>query len=188
METINALPQSPDDIAEDFRDSFNQTLPDRACGSCDLCCKVFRIEELRKPPGELCVHAAAGKGCAIHPERPGTCRAFFCGWRVDPNLPPDWKPETSGFIISVAREFASVFITVDPDRPEAWKRAPYYPLLKQWGGRAIMDNKRLVVVLKGEATIILPDIDQPIGRLESGHRIDLYRDGKHLRARFVRAA
>ncbi len=111
---------------------------------------------------------------------------FFCGWRVDPNLAPDWKPEISGFVIWIARHYAAMMVTVDPARPNAWKRPPYYRTFKQWGGRALMEQKRVIVMLNGEATIVLPDADQALGKLGPGETIDIFREGKSLRARIRR--
>src|SRR5258707_4525960 len=75
-------------------------VPGRSCGTCSMCCKVYSIRELSKPAGRWCVHAVRGAGCAIHPNRPRSCRDFFCSWLVDPNLGPGWKPEVSRFVLS----------------------------------------------------------------------------------------
>ena len=40
--------------------------PGRACGALHLCCKVYALPELEKPPGVWCRHCTPGKGCAIH--------------------------------------------------------------------------------------------------------------------------
>jgi hypothetical protein len=68
-------------------------VPGRACGSCSLCCKLLRIEELDKPAGVWCPHCQAGLGgCKIYGVRPGPCRSFHCAWLINPELGPEWRP------------------------------------------------------------------------------------------------
>jgi len=70
-------------------------VPDRTCGSCNVCCVVSKIDEpaLQKLPGCRCRNALSNGACAIYAARPETCRGFFCGWRllswVDERLRPD---------------------------------------------------------------------------------------------------
>jgi len=100
-------------------------VPGRSCGTCSMCCKVPSIKELNKPAGRWCVHCVRGSGCGIHPNRPRTCREFFCSWLVDPNLGPEWKPEVSRFILSADATHKAILVSVDPGMPFAWKRQPY---------------------------------------------------------------
>jgi len=172
---------------EDMEDSLRQALPGRACGSCSLCCVVFDIPELEKPPGEPCRHLEPGGGCAIHSSRPRTCHDFFCGWRLDPNLGPEWKPDVSGLVFWVARHYSALMITVDPARPDAWKQEPYYKALKNVSGHFIAQGRNLIVMLRGQATIILPDRDQPLGALGPGDRIEVARLGAAFSASVRRA-
>jgi hypothetical protein len=71
-----------------------------------------------------------------------------------------------------------MLIMVDPARPLAWKMQPYYGRLKEWSGRAFVEDKRIVaVVAGGESTVILPDRDVPIGVLGPNDMILLGRRG-----------
>ncbi len=173
---------------EDWSDSLRQALPGRECGDCAMCCKVFDIAELRKPPGKMCEHAILGEGCSIHADRPKTCRQFFCGWRLDPNLGPEWKPDVSGLTIWIARHYAALMVTVDPDRPDAWKREPYYAFLKNVAGHYVGQGKHLIVMVAGKATILLPDRDQALGALGPGDRIVVAREGRSFKADVLRPA
>ena len=76
------------------------SIPGRACGACDVCCVVFKIEEpaIAKEAGQPCRHLTKG-GCAIYQTRPGTCRAWLCGWRLIAGLPEQWRPDLSGILI-----------------------------------------------------------------------------------------
>ena len=160
---------------DDLYDSENPLVPGRLCGTCMLCCKVMTVDELKKPSGTMCSHAVIGKGCSIRERRPRSCRTFFCGWRLDPNIDSMWKPEISGFLLTISFKYASMLVMVDPDRPSAWKVQPYYGRLKEWSARAFPEDKRIVAIVRGEATVLLPDRDVPIGVLGPQDEILLAR-------------
>jgi hypothetical protein len=80
-------------------------VPERACGTCTVCCYALPIdnEELQKLPGEVCANCN-GRGCVIYETRPRTCREFYCGWWVLPQLGDDWRPDRSGVLITPHNE------------------------------------------------------------------------------------
>jgi hypothetical protein len=163
---------------EDLYESENPLVPGRTCGSCMLCCTVMHVEELNKPSGVACSYAVAGSGCTIREHRPQACRRFFCGWRLDPNLDSLWKPSICGFVLQISMRYASMLVMVDPARPLAWRTQPYHGRMREWAARAFMENKRIVaIVAGGEATVILPDRDVPIGVLGPDDEIVLSRVG-----------
>ena len=163
---------------EDLYESENPLVPGRTCGTCMLCCTVMHVPELNKPAGVTCSYAVAGSGCTIREQRPQACRRFFCGWRLDPNIDSLWKPSICGFVLQISMRYASMLVMVDPTRPLAWRMQPYYGRLREWSGRAIREDKRIVaVVAGGEATVILPDRDVPIGVLGPDDEIVLSRVG-----------
>jgi hypothetical protein len=149
----------------------------RSCGTCNLCCKVYSIKELAKPAGRWCSHCVRGTGCGIHPDRPRSCREFFCSWLVDPNLGPEWKPEVSRFVLSADATHRAIMVTVDPGRPLAWKRAPYYAVLKQFSEVFFRIDQKVLVSLSGQVTVVLPDRDVPLGALMPGDEIVIRREG-----------
>jgi hypothetical protein len=174
-ELKNELAEIP---MEDLYDSENPLVPGRLCGSCMMCCTVMQVDELSKPSGVTCSHAVAGKGCAIHDQRPRSCRRFFCGWRLDPNIDSLWKPDISGFVLTISLRYGAMLVMVDPARPLAWKTQPYHGRMREWAERAFMEDKRIVaIVAGGEATVILPDRDVPIGVLRHDDEIVLSRVG-----------
>jgi Fe-S-cluster containining protein len=152
-------------------------VPGRSCGTCSLCCKLLPIRELNKPAGQWCIHAVPGSGCNIHHDRPPTCRQFFCSWRLDPNLGPEWKPDVARFVLSADPARHALVLSVDPGMPLAWKREPYYGRLRQFAGRLFAENKRLLVDLRDKITVILPDRDVPIGLVGPGEEIAVWREG-----------
>jgi hypothetical protein len=152
-------------------------VPGRSCGTCSLCCKVYSIRELGKPAGRWCVHRVHGKGCGIHPDRPRSCRDFFCSWLVDPNLGPEWKPEVSRFVLSADATHRAIMVTVDPERRLAWKREPYYATLKRFSEVFFRIDQKVLVNLSGHITVVLPDRDVAIGMIGPGDEIVLWREG-----------
>lgn len=76
----------------------------RTCGECSACCIAFDVGALEKPAGVPCAHLEAEGGCGIYPERPGSCRAFACGWLTDATRPDDERPDRLGVIVVPADE------------------------------------------------------------------------------------
>jgi hypothetical protein len=159
------------------QDAEPALVPGRSCGTCSLCCKVYSVKELEKPAGRWCVHSVKGGGCGIHLERPHVCRQFFCSWRFDPNLGPEWKPEVSRFVLSADPAWQALVVMVDPDMPLAWKRAPYYAMLRKFSEVFFRINQKVLVNRGGHITVVLPDCEVPIGHMTPGEEIVLWRDG-----------
>ena len=108
----------------------------KSCGTCSLCCKLPAIAALGKPAGQWCVHARPGQGCGIHGTHPAECQAFRCGWLQAEDLGEEWKPTACRFILRIGGPGGQIGISLDPDHPEAWKKAPYYQAIKSWSARA----------------------------------------------------
>jgi len=153
--------------------------PGRSCGTCIMCCKVYAIRELNKPAGRWCVHAERGRGCKIYNDRPDICRAFYCMWRIDRTLGPEWKPETARFVVSLdLLGFNALRISPDPHRPDAWRKEPYYSTIKGWARKFCPENKKVLVVdTSGSMTVVLPDREVPIGAILTDTEIVIFRDG-----------
>ncbi len=160
--------------------------PGRSCGTCSLCCKVLPVGELSKPAGQWCVHCVPGSGCAVHADRPQACRLFFCSWRLDPNLGPEWKPEACRFVLSGDPAHKALRVTVDPGMPLAWKREPYYSRLKQFSEISFRQDRKILVDLRGNITVILPDREVPLGMVAPGEEILVWREGSAYGARVRR--
>jgi Fe-S-cluster containining protein len=152
-------------------------VPDRSCGTCSLCCKVNPVEELGKPAGQWCVHSVRGGGCADHLNRPAACRQFFCAWRLDAALGPEWKPDVARFVLSTDSLRGAITATVDPGMPLAWKREPYYSRLKQVSESAFRQGRKVLVRVRRQITVVLPDRDVLIGEPPPGEEIVVWREG-----------
>ena len=106
----------------------------RVCGTCSLCCKLLPIRELEKPENTWCVHCrpAAG-GCTIYADRPHSCREFACHWLISKNLGDEWAPAKARMFVHYNHDplgNVGLYVIVDPSRPDAWRREPYWSQLK----------------------------------------------------------
>ena len=147
-----------------------QLVPGRECGSCMLCCKLFDIKELAKPPGVWCGHAKPGRGCGIYGDRPGVCSGFYCGWRTDANLGPEWRPEKAKFFIADLPN-GTIMILVDPGSPNAWRGEQYYPTIKVMAGILAEQGRQMFVQVGRRMIAILPDRDLDAGLVPLGQQV-----------------
>lgn len=138
-------------------------LPGRGCGTCTLCCKVMRIDELESPAGQWCQHCDPGKGCRIHETRPPVCREFFCMWTYRKDIGPHWKPEKSKMVLALEGDGQRIAAHVDPSFPGAWRRSPYYQELKKWSEIAARSQVQVSVWIGRHAIVIVPDQDIDLG-------------------------
>jgi hypothetical protein len=79
-------------------------VPDRTCGSCNVCCVIPKINESALLPGYRCRNALSNGGCAIYETRPETCRNFYCGWRLLPWIDERLKPDQSAVFIRLTND------------------------------------------------------------------------------------
>jgi hypothetical protein len=140
--------------------------PGRACGSCTLCCKVFKIPAIDKPAGRWCQNCTPGKGCGIYETRPDQCRDFYCLWLTEATIPAEWKPERSKMVLSIFPENGFIYVQVDPGAPQAWKKQPYYGQLHQWAADNLNKGVHVLVVVNETVTLIMPNQDLPLGTMK----------------------
>ena len=78
-----------------------ETVPGRACGSCNICCIALTIDdpELHKPQGFRCRHNQRDNLCGIYESRPQTCREFHCGWMLLRWVKISLRPDQSRVLI-----------------------------------------------------------------------------------------
>ncbi len=155
--------------------------PPRACGSCTMCCKVFKVAELDKPAGRWCVNVKTGKGCAIHDARPGFCRTFQCAWLASPDMPDEWKPERARFVLAV-EPGGALQIACDPAQPAAWRREPYHSQIRRWAEHGMNIKKPVLLTVGDRASVVLPNTELPVGELQPGDDVELSYDGMRFHA------
>jgi hypothetical protein len=151
-------------------------VPGRECGSCTLCCKVYNVVELAKPPGKWCSHCKPGRGCTIHDNLPGECAAFNCLWRTEAAVSMQWKPDQSKMVLTVHPVTNNIHVMVDPGQPSAWSRQPYHGQLRQLSKTNLLNGHLVVVFVNEQATLILPDQDVHLGALTREQSVSLTQD------------
>lgn len=143
---------------------------DKSCGSCGLCCKVLAIEALDKPDGAWCGHFRKGGGCGFYEHRPAACRAFECLWLTSVRLSDEWRPDKAGFVMYVDRDGKRLNVVVDPGKPAAWRREPYYSYIKSMSRRAL-DGYELVVCIGDRRTVVFPTEEIDLGVLPPDRKL-----------------
>ena len=139
--------------------------PGRVCGGCTLCCKVYALPALEKPPGVWCRHCEPGKGCKIHDALPERCRLFNCLWLSDGKLPDEWRPDRAKFVLSIHPTNGFVYGQVDPGSPAAWRRAPYFAGLKAMAKALLAERRHVLMFVGDQATLVMPDEALPLGTM-----------------------
>lgn len=148
--------------------------PPRSCDGCDLCCRVYEIEELAKPMGRACPHLVDQR-CGIYGLHPKTCRTFRCFWLDRLDLGPEWRPSFAGFVLRADQDQSTLWVDVDPLRPRAWRASPYYEQLKRWsevvrtGAGVVLIHDGGVWVMFPERDLLLPDAPRGAA-FEAGYR------------------
>jgi len=119
------------------------------------------IPELDKPDNTWCKDCEVGKGCRNYEQRPRVCRDFFCGYISNPALDECWNPVTAHFILRATGSL--LVVQVDPQRPDAWKREPYYSALRDHA-RTLCPQGALIIVKIGNRNILmLPNGEVDLG-------------------------
>jgi hypothetical protein len=154
-------------------------VPGRECGSCTLCCKVYNVVELGKPPGKWCSHCKPGRGCTIHDNLPSECAVFNCLWRTESAMSMQWKPDQSKMVLTVHPETNNIHVIVDPGLPSAWSRQPYHDQLRLLSKNNMAKGHLVVVFVNELATLILPDQDVQLGVLTRGQAVSVTQETGH---------
>jgi hypothetical protein len=169
--------------------ALTQPAPGKSCGGCTLCCKVLKITALSKPHGTWCTHCQPGVGCRVYDDRPEECRTFLCGWLVNSQLGPEWKPDKSRLIITNAADGNGLAIRCDPGYPNAWRKEPYRSQILQWAKAAKPQDGPIVVAIGNRLTVIAPEGEFPLGEFGEGDQIFReFSGGRLVGVRVVRAS
>lgn len=115
------------------------------CGTCTLCCKTLRVDELGKPGNSWCAHCSVGKGCEIYNDRPQSCRDFECVWLQSQRhgkLPLELRPDQSRVLMTATTDGNRLVFVVDPSRPDAANR----PAVRRLIDKLVRDGRPPLVV------------------------------------------
>ena len=105
------------------------SVPGRECGSCNMCCKILVIDELKKDAGPLCSNWCKGVGCQIYAKRPDVCRDFLCEWLSEREVPARLKPNVYGTIFIHDVECDQYQAGCDPKEPNRWRHPQVFKYL-----------------------------------------------------------
>ena len=149
-----------------------------------MCCKLMGIATLDKPAGVWCPHCKPNRGCAIYEQRPAECRGFVCGWLRMPQLDERWKPAICKFVLATDDSFSHVKIVVDPARPDAWRKEPYYSTFRAWAQAGPDEGMKIMVAIGKRAIVLLPDREVDLGMFGDDDRVVTLRTETPVGYRF----
>lgn len=136
----------------------------KPCGDCSLCCKVMDVAVMQKPMGFWCRQFRKGARCTIYADRPQVCQDYQCTWTLADPLGEEWRPDRAGFVLHPGPVGSEVEIVVDPGRPDAWRREPYYSMLKRWSDRRQSASiTRVIVRTRSRVIVVFPEEDIDLG-------------------------
>ena len=136
----------------------------RSCEGCAMCCKLGTIEEVGKPDGQWCKHCSTRVKCDIYETRPFVCRDYYCAYMLS-DLSEDWRPTKSKLMVSSMYD-GSIYVMVDPSRPDAWKQAPYHSLIVKWS-----EQRRVLVFVGLKATAVYPTHVEELGMIDEKYAL-----------------
>jgi hypothetical protein len=146
-------------------------VPGRSCEGCAMCCMIMTIKALNKPKSTWCRHCSTKKSCDIYEQRPGECQNFFCGYLSFPELGEEWKPSRSKIVLAGETDGRRITAYVDPNRPDAWKKEPFYSTLKKWAKAAAPRGGQIVVCVDEHMFVLFPERNVDLGIVSPDHRI-----------------
>lgn len=119
----------------------------RACGDCQLCCKLVPVPELGKKASHRCKHQKFGVGCAIYRKRPFSCAMWNCRWLTDPETNELRRPDRSHYVIDAMPDF----VTLTDTRPakKATSRSSRYGSTRSI--RTRIATRRCAAISRGSA-------------------------------------
>ena len=96
------------------------TIANRECGGCTLCCKYLGVAgsdgtSTWKKAWRTC-EFCVGKGCSIHPDRPGPCRRFECLWLQSDQVPEKFRPDRVKAVLTSGEDNGLVIHCLEKDR------------------------------------------------------------------------
>jgi len=98
------------------------------CGTCNACCRVFAIPEVKKAAGPWCQHCDIGKGCKIYEDRPQVCVEFKCLWLLSREREPrdhladNLRPDRCKVVFNMTTDDTIMAATTMPGAEDAWRK------------------------------------------------------------------
>ena len=84
---------------------------------------------------------------------------------ADASVADIWKPDRSRMVLSIFPDNGFLYAQVDPSSPQAWRRPPYFDDLRRMAANLQEVNRRVIVFLGENATLVTPQGATPLGRM-----------------------
>lgn len=136
--------------------TFDDKGTGRACGDCQLCCRLVPVPTIGKAAGVKCQFQKYGKGCTIYADRPFACRTWSCRWLSDPETAGMSRPDRCHYVIDCTWDYVTMV-------PKDGGAPIQIPVIQVWVDPAHRDAHRApelreymarVAIKHGAATII----------------------------------
>jgi hypothetical protein len=69
----------------------------------------------------------------------------------------------SKIVLAVTTNGLRLAAHVDPQRPDAWRKEPYYSQLKRWAEKALPHRGQVVIRIARRAIVLFPDKEVDLG-------------------------
>ena len=69
-------------------------------------------------------------------------------------------------VLSVFPLNGFIYVQVDPNAPQAWRKEPYYRQLHRLAESNLRDGRHVIVFVNDVATLIMPGQDLPLGPMK----------------------
>jgi hypothetical protein len=145
----------------------------RACGDCQLCCKLLPVPPLKKGANTRCHFQRFKKGCAVYhtPDMPPECGLWNCRWLVNDDADDLPRPDRAHYVIDLMPDYITirqddgepqhiqvVQIWCDPNHRDAHRD----PALRRWLFRRAQDG--IAALIRFDArdalTVFAPPFDE----------------------------
>jgi hypothetical protein len=139
----------------------------RACGDCQLCCRLVPVPSIGKDGGVRCKHQKFGKGCAVYHRHgmPPECSLWNCRWLVNDDTADLSRPDRSHYVIDIMPDFVTLRpndggepqtiqvaqVWVDPKHPDAHRD----PALRRWMERRAEQGIAAIVRFNPKDAIVI---------------------------------
>jgi hypothetical protein len=74
-------------------------------------------------------------------------------------------------VLRVESDGGLIAVHVDPSDPTAWRREPYFQMLKQFAIKGTDINQRVIVYIKNRVIVILPNKEVEVGTMNPGDHL-----------------
>lgn len=106
-----------------------ETVGNRTCGGCTLCCKLMPVAEIGKKGGVRCKYQKH-TGCSIYNQigMPHSCQVWSCKWLIDPETKDLSRPDRAHYVLDPVPDF----VTAQHPQPDGSVIVQDVPVIQVW--------------------------------------------------------